>query len=95
MKVPMLLISAATMVALGSIAKADDHLFQATQGGLSEESTAFDHTHAFDHDSPGRGSPFTSFPENKSELGVPSADPEDTASEHGAHQLPDTAGPKE
>jgi hypothetical protein len=95
MRIPVLIISAASLVALGGIAKADDHLFQATEGGLSEDSTAFDNTRAFDHDSPGRGSPFTSFPNNTNEQGVPSADPEETQSGHGEHDLPANAGPKE
>jgi hypothetical protein len=90
MKIPMSIIAAASLVALGGIAKADDHLFQAvTEGGLG--GPAADHTHALDHDSPGRGSPFTSF---GNELGVPSADPEETQSGHGQHELPDQAGPK-
>jgi hypothetical protein len=89
MKVPMLIISAASLVALGNLAKADDHLFQAVDsGGLSEEKALSI------HDSPGRGSPFTSFSDNVNEQGVPSADPEVTASEHGAHELPTSAGPK-
>ena len=87
MRIPVLIISAASFIALGGIAKADDHLFQATQaGGLTEDKAESL------HDSPGRGSPFTSFPDNTDEQGVPSADPDETQSGHGAHELPDQAG---
>ena len=35
MRIPILMITAASLIALGGIAKADDHLFQAvTEGGL-------------------------------------------------------------
>ena len=45
MKIPMSIIAVASLVALGGIAKADDHLFQAvTEGGLG--GPAADHTHA-------------------------------------------------
>ena len=78
--------SAASLIALGGIAKADDHLFQAvTEGGLDNG-----HQQATVKVTlQGRGSPFTSFSD---ETGVPSADPDDTASENGAHDLPDQAG---
>jgi hypothetical protein len=87
MRIPVLIISAASLVVLGGVARADDHLFQAvTEGGLggndNQQATV-------KSDAPGRGSPFTSFGD---ETGVPSADPDDTASEHGAHDLPDQAG---
>jgi hypothetical protein len=85
----MLIISAVSVIALSGLAKADDHLFQAVDsGGLTEEKALSL------HDSPGRGSPFTSFPDNVDEQGVPSADPDETASGHGAHDLPTNAGPK-
>jgi hypothetical protein len=68
MRIPVVIISAASLVALGGLAQADDHLFQAvTEGGLGGPAT--EHTQALNHDSPGRGSPFTSFSD---ELGTPS-----------------------
>jgi hypothetical protein len=60
MRIPILIISAASLVTLAGIAKADDHLFQAEQHGLSKDSNAFNHAQAFDHEeAPGQGSPFT------------------------------------
>jgi hypothetical protein len=62
MRIPVLIISAASLIALGGIAKADDHLFQAEQPGhgLSEDSNAFNNAQAFEHEEvPGQGSPFT------------------------------------
>jgi hypothetical protein len=61
MRTSILIISAASLVALGGIARADDHLFNAEQPGLglSVDSNAFDHAQAFAHEEvPGQGSPF-------------------------------------
>jgi hypothetical protein len=56
------LIAGASLMALAGIAKADDHLFQATEfGGLSEEGQPFQENpagHSGDL-APGQGSPFT------------------------------------
>lgn len=54
-------VAGATIVALAGIANADDHLFEATQHGLSEDSQAFEENkagHSGDL-APGQGSPFT------------------------------------
>ena len=61
------LIVGVSLIACSAIAKADDHLFDAEQHGLSAEGNAIDHTHAFDINkaehsgdlAPGQGSPFT------------------------------------
>jgi hypothetical protein len=62
MRIPVFIISAAALVALGGLAKADDHLWQAEQlgHGLAIDSNAFNHAQAFEHEEvPGQGSPFT------------------------------------
>lgn len=54
------LIAVASLIALTGIAKADDHLFNATQHGLSEDSQPFQ-TNKAGHSgdlAPGQGSPF-------------------------------------
>jgi hypothetical protein len=95
MRISVIMISAASLLALGGIAKADDHLFQATQsGGLIGDASSCCSTRTDKSlpDSPGKGSPFTSF---SGETGVPSVDEEQVpASENGAHDLPASAGPK-
>ncbi|HVK91056.1 MAG TPA: hypothetical protein VM468_06555 [Mycoplana sp.] len=67
MKMHILIAAAAALlVSSGAIARADDHLFQAQQRGLSDGSTASSRTHAFTTNSaghsgdlaPGQGSPF-------------------------------------
>jgi hypothetical protein len=95
MRIPVLIISAASLIALGGIAQADDHLFQAVDvGGLTEGvSQPFQENGAgkVPEEAPGRGSPFTSFEENTGELGIPStAQPQ----AHHEQQLPGSAGPK-
>jgi hypothetical protein len=60
MKMHALLITSGLLFALTGAAKADDHLFQATnnihtQHGLTEDSTGFIHGDP----APGQGSPFT------------------------------------
>lgn len=57
----ILIAAAATLFALAGIARADDHLFNATQHGLSEDSQPFQPNpagHSGDL-APGQGSPFT------------------------------------
>ena len=54
------LIAGASLMALAGIAKADDHLFNATQHGLSEDSQPFQ-TNKAGHSgdlAPGQGNPF-------------------------------------
>ena len=73
MKISVLIISAASLVALGGLAQADDHLFQATEsGGLvgDEVNCCFTRTDKSLPDSPGRGSPNTAFEDD--DLGTPS-----------------------
>jgi hypothetical protein len=69
MRIPILILSAASLVALGSLAKADDHLFQAESPGHglfnNDNSQA---VHA--EEAPGRGSPWTAFEDE--DLGIPS-----------------------
>jgi hypothetical protein len=96
MRISILVLSAASLVTLGSIAKADDHLFQAVEsGGLTEGVSQPFLAHGANSKVPeeaaGRGSPFTSFPENSGELGIPSTN--QTTAEHG-QELPNQAGPK-
>ncbi len=68
MKIHTLISAAAVLlISSGSIAQADDHLFQAQQNGLAPGSTASSNTHAFTTNNaghsgtlaPGQGSPFT------------------------------------
>jgi hypothetical protein len=77
MRIPILIISAASLITLGGIAKADDHLYQAvTKGGLG--GPAADQTQVFTTNpaghsgdlAPGRGSPNTAF--SPDDLGTPS-----------------------
>jgi hypothetical protein len=61
MKMHALVIAAAGLIALTGMAKADDHLFDAQQHGLSEDSRPFELNkagHSGDL-APGQGSPFT------------------------------------
>jgi hypothetical protein len=56
----MLILAGASLIALAGIARADDHLFNATQHGLSEDSQPFQ-TNKAGHSgdlAPGQGSPF-------------------------------------
>jgi hypothetical protein len=63
----ILFIASALLIPIASIAKADDHLFQAQQHGLSRDSRAFSTnptstTNRAGHSgdlAPGQGSPFT------------------------------------
>lgn len=63
----MLIIASAAVLALGGLAQADDHLFNAQQHGLSSGSQASSNTQAFTTNpaghsgdlAPGQGSPFT------------------------------------
>jgi hypothetical protein len=79
MRIPILIISAASLITLGGIAKADDHLYQALQGGLGKGPAA-DNAQVFTTNSagysgdlaPGRGSPFTSLDPSGEDLGTPS-----------------------
>src|SRR4030095_6725528 len=60
------LIVGASLIACSGIAKADDHLFNAQQHGLSADGNAINHAQAFDINkaghggdlAPGQGSPF-------------------------------------
>lgn len=59
-KTRILIIAGAALVAFAGITRADDHLFNATQHGLSEDSQPF-HTNKAGHSgdlAPGQGSPF-------------------------------------
>ena len=92
MRISILIISAASLLALGGLAKADDHLFQAGPdgvGALSPDSQPFQaNPTGFtpEEDAPGQGSPFTG-----GEQEIPA-----TAQDHAHHgqELPNTAGPK-
>jgi hypothetical protein len=57
----LFIVAAASLIAFGGLARADDHLFQAEQHGLSPDSQAFTKAHAFTTGdlAPGQGSPFT------------------------------------
>ena len=60
MRMPALIIAGASLIALAGIAKADDHLFNATQHGLSADGQPFQ-TNKAGHSgdlAPGQGSPF-------------------------------------
>jgi hypothetical protein len=73
MRISALIISAASLVALGGLAQADDHLFQATKsGGLigDDLNCCVTRTDESLPDSPGRGSPNTAFEDD--DLGTPS-----------------------
>jgi hypothetical protein len=88
MKISALIISAATLVALGGLAQADDHLFQATKsGGLigSADDCCFTRNGKSLPDSPGRGSPNTGFDED--DLGTPSVGV-DRLNEHAQDNVP-------
>jgi hypothetical protein len=60
-KTPILIIAATAFIALAGIARADDHLFNATQHGLKEGSQPFQTNPAGRSGdlAPGQGSPFT------------------------------------
>ena len=63
MRIHTIVIAGASLMALASIAKADDHLFQATQHGLVDGSQPFQ-TNPAGHGgdlAPGQGSPFAGF----------------------------------
>jgi hypothetical protein len=89
MRIPILIISAASFAMLGGIAQADDHLFQAQLPGHGLDNNL--NSQALEHgdEAPGRGSPFTAF--EKEDLGIPS-----TAQPQADHEqeLPSNAGPK-
>jgi hypothetical protein len=60
MRTRILIIGGAALLAFAAIARADDHLFNATQHGLSEDSQPFQ-TNRAGHSgdlAPGQGSPF-------------------------------------
>jgi hypothetical protein len=78
MKTVTLLIAAGTLAAFAGLASADDHLFNATQHGLSEDSQPFQ-TNKAGHSgdlAPGQGSPFAG-----EETKTPSTDTE-AANDH-------------
>ena len=61
MKTRAFLIASTMLIAFAGLASADDHLFNATQHGLSEDSQPFQ-TNKAGHSgdlAPGQGSPFT------------------------------------
>ena len=90
MKMRVLLIAAASLIALGGVATAGDHLFKAEEHGLNNNTN----THVFTPNSqghsgdsaPGRGSPFVFFEDD--DAGIPSTD-KDVA--HKGQTLPDAA----
>ena len=78
MRTSALVIAGASLIALTGIAKADDHLCEATQHGLTEDSQPFQ-TNKAGHSgdlAPGQGSPFTG-----EETKTPATDT-DAANEH-------------
>ena len=93
MKTRVLLLAAASLVALGGMATAADHLLNAEQHGLGGN----DHTHVFTLNrgghsgdtAPGRGSPFLFG--SPDDAGIPSTD---TPQAHKGQTLPSAAGPK-
>ncbi len=84
MRKPISLVAGTLLIAHIGIANADDHLFDAQQHGLSSDSNAINHTHAFDVNdaghsgdlAPGQGSPFTG-----EEMKTPATDTE-VANDH-------------
>ena len=84
MQKPISLLAGALLIACAGIAKADDHLFEAQQHGLSADGHAIHQTSAFDTNkaghsgdlAPGHGSPFTG------EEPKPPATDNDTANDH-------------
>jgi len=73
------LIAGASLMALAGIAKADDHLFNATQHGLSEDSQPFQ-TNKAGHSgdlAPGQGSPFAGADTHTPSSLVVSGDPDE------------------
>ncbi len=60
MRMHALIITGASLIALAGIARADDHLFNATQHGLSTDSQPFQANKAGNGGdfAPGQGSPF-------------------------------------
>jgi hypothetical protein len=90
MKPRVLLIAAASVIALGGVATAADHLFTAEEHGLSNKTG----THPFIANSQGhggdlaagRGSPFVFF--EPGDAGIPSTD---TAAAHKGQTLPAAA----
>jgi len=93
MKTRVLLLAAASLITMGGMATAADHLLNAEQHGLSGK----DPGHVFSANpagrggdvAPGRGSPFLfGDPED---AGIPSTD---TPQAHKGQTLPSTAGPK-
>jgi hypothetical protein len=83
MKLPVLIISVASLVALGCIAKADDHLDAAEHHGLLAGSTAAQKTHVYDLNkalnsgdtAPGQGSPFAGSDTGTPSVGVDELNP--------------------
>jgi hypothetical protein len=74
MRIPLIMFSAASIVALGGIAWADDHLFQAVDSdGLTLDSQPFQENGAgkIPDDAPGQGSPFTSFSGEEEDMKTP------------------------
>jgi hypothetical protein len=84
MKMRTSFIAGASLIALGGLANADDHLVQAELHGLSPDSQAFTRTQAFTESAaghsgdlaPGQGSPFSG-----EETKTPATDTE-AANEH-------------
>jgi hypothetical protein len=91
MKTPILLIAAASLIALGGVATAADHLFTADEHGLSNK-TITDHPFALNSQqrsgdtAAGRGSPFVFF--DPEDAGIPSTD---TPAAHKGQTLPAAA----
>jgi len=78
------LIVGTSLIAFTGLAKADDHLFEAQQHGLSSDGNAINQTHAFEINkaghsgdlAPGQGTPFAG-----EEMKTPATDT-DRANEH-------------
>jgi hypothetical protein len=84
MRIPVLIISVASLIALGGIAKADDHLDSAEHHGLQTGSTAADNTHAYTENkagnsgdtAPGQGSPNAGDDQTTPSVGVDELNPQ-------------------
>jgi hypothetical protein len=59
MRIPLIMFSAASIVALGGIASADDHLFQASTDGRGLDGNLNAQASEHSEEAPGQGSPFT------------------------------------
>jgi hypothetical protein len=87
MKMHALLITSGLLFAITGAAKADDHLFEATQHGLTETSTGFIHG---DH-APGQGSPFTGADRGTPSVNTDTSEPNSVGAASHAHAGPSSS----